>query len=350
MSYENQQQSAVQVGVIGYGFMGRTHVSAYQRAQRDGYACKLFGVADSGLQSLSQSVHTQGNISANDQEQDLTDVQFFQDAQELIAHPEIDLISICTHTDTHVDLAIQALNAGKHVLVEKPVALDPASVKRLSAVANASSLVCVPAMCMRFWPAWERIRELIHSKAFGPVRSAAFHRLGCRPNWSVGFYEDQARSGGVLYDLQIHDTDFIVNCFGIPDEVMSMGDGMHLSTLYRYADKPVHVLAHAAWDHQPSVGFQMKCAIVFEDALIDFDINRESQLMSYQGDDATPIELNDLSGYDGEVRYVLDRITSNTDPKTTSIDDAVIVADVLEAQNHSLITKNPVAPQKGRSF
>ena len=68
---------------------------------------------------------------------------------------------LCTPTDSHVDLAIAALRAGKHVLVEKPVAVDPADVERLAMVARENGTICMPAHCIRFWPAWAWLRDAI---------------------------------------------------------------------------------------------------------------------------------------------------------------------------------------------
>jgi hypothetical protein len=59
-------------------------------------------------------------------------------------------VSICTYTDSHVELALMALARGKHVLVEKPVSLCSSEVARLVVAARNSGLICMPAMCMRF--------------------------------------------------------------------------------------------------------------------------------------------------------------------------------------------------------
>ena len=336
MSTINQSDQEIRIGVIGFGFMGRTHAKAYQCAQQAGYPCKVAAVADTGLQSLDQTRNSAGNISGTDFELDTSEITLFHDARELIDRSDIDLVSICTHTDSHVELAVQALNANKHVLVEKPVAINPDDVFKLVTAANNSKHLCIPAMCMRFWPAWSTIREMITSKQYGPVRSAVFHRLGSRPTWAAKFYTDETRSGGVLYDLHIHDSDFIVHCFGLPQAVTTVGDGMHLSTHYHFSDGPTHVLAHAAWDHQPSIGFKMQCTIVCEDATIDFDLNRKDQLLVHQAESTTTVDVGDLTGYDNQTRYVLDLIAGQPDAKISTMNDAAMTANMLAAQSQSM--------------
>tara|TARA_E500000318_G_scaffold14854_5_gene14931 strand:+ start:84743 stop:85765 length:1023 start_codon:yes stop_codon:yes gene_type:complete len=325
----------VRVGIIGFGFMGRTHARAYLNAARDGYPCTLNKVADHSLRSLDEANSSAGNLETGEDELDLSGIALCASADEIIVDPDIDLLSVCTHTDTHVDLAIRAIEAGKHVLVEKPIAIVPGDVQRLAEAARSNDRVCMPAMCMRFWPAWVKIHQLIKCEHYGRVRSAEFHRLGSRPTWGEEFYSDEARSGGALYDLHIHDTDFIVHCFGVPSAVTTSGDGLHLSSIYHYDDGPVHVLAQGAWDHQPSVGFRMRCTIVCEQATIDFDIARDNQLIVHRGDSSDSIDVGALSGYDGEVRAIIDQITGRNE-NATSMDDAALVARLLDCERRSM--------------
>lgn len=325
----------VRVGIIGFGFMGRTHARAYLNAARDGYPVELVKIADHSLRSLEDADTSAGNLETGDDALDLSRVTLAQSTDEIIADPQIDLLSICTHTDTHVDFAIRAIEAGKHVLVEKPIAINPEDVQCLAAAARLSDRVCMPAMCMRYWPAWVKIHEMIAQDQYGRVRSAEFHRLGSRPTWGAEFYSDEARSGGALYDLHIHDTDFIVHCFGVPRAVTTSGDGLHLSSIYHYDGGPVHVLAQGAWDHQASVGFRMRCTIVCEQATIDFDIARDDQLIVHRGDASESIDVGSLSGYDGEVRAMIDRIVGRNE-NATSMDDAALVARLLDCERRSM--------------
>src|SRR6185295_16666128 len=96
--------------------------------------------------------------------------------EELLARKDLDLVSICTWTDSHVDLALAALAAGKHVLVEKPIALRERPAART---------LCMPAMCMGFWPGWSLLHEAVADRRWGPVRSAVFRRHASRPAWAT---------------------------------------------------------------------------------------------------------------------------------------------------------------------
>lgn len=340
----------VRVGVIGLGFMGRTHVAAYQSAARDGLPCVLAAVADRSAERLVP-VASKGagnfDTGASAALWDAAAVATYNDPLALIADASIDLVSICTHTDSHVPLARAALAAGKHVLVEKPVAVASTDVAALASAARVSGRLCMPAMCMRFWPGWSWVRDRVSDGSLGAVRSAAFQRLGSPPDWGTEFYADAARTGGPLVDLHIHDTDFIRFCFGAPTSVVSAGTLHHVTTAYRYAPGagPAHVVAEGGQDHAPGFGFKMRYVIVFERATADFDAARTpTPLLLCRDGRAEPVELPAGTGYDHQVRHLVRAIADGhgAGQLTASLDEAVSVARTLEAERESLRTGLPV--------
>lgn len=340
--------SQVGVGVIGLGFMGSTHFRAFQAAQEAGFQCKIIAVSDRSPERLRGHTDVLGNIDTGHAERlfDPTQLRTCKTPGELIGDPRVHLVSICTHTDSHVDLAIAALKAGKHVLVEKPVALRSIDVKRLAAVAAETGRLCMPAMCMRFWPGWTWLRERIRDGRYGRVTSAVFQRLGTAPGWARDFYADVNRSGGSLFDLHIHDADFIRWCFGPPREVISTGSLMHVTTIYRYdPDRgPRHVVAEGGQDFAQGFGFRMRYIVGFENATADFDLGRTPSLMVHREGRSEPVDLPRGAGYDGQVRHMLDAILGargNCDLLAT-IDEAVGVTEMLEAERTSLEKGVPV--------
>jgi predicted dehydrogenase len=331
------------VGVIGLGFMGRTHIAAYTAAAEAGHACTLVAVCDQDAARLSGTVEASGNFDTGGEAEQIFDPAVAKgttDPAELFADPAVQLVSICTHTDTHVDLALEALEAGKHVLVEKPLALTSVEARRVADAARAAQTICMPAMCMRFWPAWAWLKRAIESGEYGAVRSATFHRLGSTPGWT-DFYTDDSRSGGALVDLHIHDADFIAWCFGTPQSVTSAGGTNHLTTLFRYADVP-HVVAEGGWAQDPGFGFKMRFVVCFESATADFDLGREQQLLLCREGESEAVEVDSISGYDGQIRHLLGCIASGRTRADVTPDDAVLALQILEAERASLETGNPV--------
>ena len=329
------------VGVVGLGFMGRTHVRAWQAAAAGGAPARLVAVCDPSAERRAGRLTPIGNLplAAGDERLfDPAQVRGHAEVGALLEDPAVELVSVCTPTDTHVALATRALEAGKHVLVEKPVALRSAEVERLIAVQRASGRVCMPAHCMRFWPGWSWLKERVGAGDLGAVRGATFHRLGTSPSWSRDFYGDPARSGGALHDLHVHDADVILWCFGAPESVASTGSLDHVTTLYRFPGGPGHVVAEAGVDHAPGFGFRMRYTVVFERATADFDLGREPRLVLARDGRAEPVALPDdagLGGYVGEVAECARAALEGRAPAVT-LEDALAVARLLEAERESL--------------
>ena len=340
------------VGVIGLGFMGQTHVRAWQGADAPDQEVRLVAVADRSAERLTGRVAATGNIETGgdgDAEQlfDPDQVRGYREADELLADRAVHVVSICTHTQTHVDLALRALAAGKHVLVEKPVAVEAAAVHRLAEAADhaasAHGLLCMPAMCIRYWPAYAWLAERVRDRSLGPVRSAVFQRLGTRPAWAPEFYTDRAKTGGALVDLHIHDADFITHCFGRPRCVSAVGDPDHLTTLYRYGQAgPAHVVAEGGWDHADGFGFVMRFTVNFEDATADFDLSRDPALRLSHAGEARAIQLPDATGYDMQVRALAAAIARKDRSAPTTIREAAAVADMLEAERQAIESGLPI--------
>jgi predicted dehydrogenase len=326
------------VGVIGLGYMGQTHLKAYRSAERAGAGCRIVAVADQDPARRKGDFSVRGSIFKPNDEPlfDPESTRSYDSALDLLEDPAVDLVSICTHTDTHVDLAIAALEAKKHVLVEKPVAVASRDVERLVERARSSDRLIMPAMCMRFWPAWEWLADRVRERTFGAVRSATFRRLGTRPGWGGGFYQDLARSGGALVDLHIHDADFVLHLFGAPDAVDAAGDLEHVTAIYRYRRGPRHVVAEGGWDHSPGFPFAMRYTVVFETATADFDMARPAQLLLCRDGSAEPVDVPTHDGYDGEVRHLLKAIRTGDRALRATLDDALLLARLLERERQAL--------------
>jgi len=333
------------VGVIGLGFMGRTHLGAYNAAAAAGLPCRVVAVCDADPSRLTATAAATGNLPGAVGDRPLFDPErtaTYTDPAALLADPSVGMVSICTYTDTHVPLALAALAAGKHVLVEKPVAVTAAEARRLADAAARASVLCMPALCMRFWPGWPWVRDRIRDGAFGAVRSATFTRLVGPPRWGLDFYRNPERSGGALCDLHIHDADFIHWCFGRPAAVSTTGTLDHLSTHYLFADGPAHVTAEGGWDLARAAGFRMRYTVIFEHATADFDMARPDPLILHTAEGSEPVELPAVSGYEGQVRHFVQAAATGSKDLASTMAEAVSVAEVLDAERESMTTGRTV--------
>src|SRR5262245_6018335 len=210
----------IQIGIVGLGFMAATHIRAYRQVT----GARVAAICNpSGRHLDGDFTNVAGNVGATDPVKlDLNGVRATRDFQELLADPALDAIDICAPTKAHADLAIAALRAGKHVLCEKPLARASATARGILAAAQAKQIF-MPAMCLRFWPEWAWLRQAITENRYGAVLAARFRRVAEPPGWGKNTFFNGAESGGALFDLHVHDTDFVQYCFGRPRSVYSTG-------------------------------------------------------------------------------------------------------------------------------
>ena len=346
----------LRTAILGLGFMGRTHAGAYARAAASGAPVQVVAVVDPNATAILAEMRggssgggggAGGNIATGATPLDAASVRIYSRPEEAFNDAAIDAVSICTYTDTHAPLAIAAIEAGKHALIEKPVALRSADVARVRDVAaSRPHLVAMPAMCMRFWPGWDWLKDRIADREFGPLRSLTLTRLGAGPTWSSEFYRDVSRSGGALFDLHVHDTDFVYHCFGKPSRVTSAGNVNHITTLYHFDGLPgVHVAAEGAWDLQPGAAFRMRYFAHFERASAEWDIAKSPNLTIYEGAASRTIGASaalQTTGYDAEVRHFVEVCNAAMagqprPPLRATLDDAVMVTQVLEEEQRAVV-------------
>jgi predicted dehydrogenase len=296
---------------------------------------------------LSGKVKVEGNVQSSARAGRLFDphgVRTNTRLDKFLADKRLQLVSVCTHTPTHVEVALAALKAKKHVIVEKPVALDPAAIVKLERAATRAGKICMPAMCMRFWPGWSWLKGRVDSGELGAVKSAVFQRLASAPAWADDFYRDAELTGGALFDLHIHDADFVHWLFGAPKSVASTGSIDHITTLYRYPRGPKHVVAEGGWDHSPGFAFRMKYVVVFERGTAEYDNARQPQLTLTREGRTQPIEILAFTGYDGEIRHVLELVGGTHKTARATLGEAALVARCLLAEKKSLATGRTVEP------
>ncbi|MCM3656049.1 Gfo/Idh/MocA family oxidoreductase [Agromyces mediolanus] len=160
--------------------------------------------------------------------------------EALFADPEVDVVYVATPHPMHAENAVAALDAGKHVLVEKPFALNRAEAERIRDAAVANGRLALEAMWTRYLPHMVRIRELIASGALGEVRSLiADHTqlLSDDPAHRINALE---LGGGALLDLGIYPISFAWDLFGEPRDIRSSavfkatGADAQLATIFHY--------------------------------------------------------------------------------------------------------------------
>jgi len=165
--------------------------------------------------------------------------KWYDDAQALINDPDINAIYIATPPDSHEAYAMAAMQAGKPVYVEKPMAITTDACLRMQELANATQGKLTIAHYRRGLPMFRKVKELLAEKIIGDVRSVRISMLqqhkeamnNSADNWRV----NPAMAGaGYFYDLAPHQLDLVVHFFGEP--VTAMGYGVNQAGFYPAED------------------------------------------------------------------------------------------------------------------
>jgi predicted dehydrogenase len=226
----------VRIGIAGLGFMGMMHYHAAQRL-RGGQVTALHTRNPARLAGDWTGI--KGNFGPAGTHMDLSHLRRHARYEDLLADPAVDLVDLCTPPDQHDAMAIKALQAGKHVLVEKPIALESAAAERMVEAAERARRMLLVAQLLPFVPEFNYAYQTIVSGSHGRLLGGHFKRVISRPDWSAAI-GDAARDGGPAVDLHIHDTHFIGLVAGMPRHVFAHGvvaaDGAvsYLTTQYLY--------------------------------------------------------------------------------------------------------------------
>ena len=171
--------------------------------------------------------------------------QHFRDWHELVALPDVDVVDICTPNRTHTAIALAALQSGKHVLCEKPLATSSAEVRALADAAQQAGKLIMTAQHMRFDPVSQQFKHFLDAGVFGDIYYARAQWLRRRllPPRAT-FVDRHLSGGGVAFDLGVHVLDLVTWFMGCPQPVsVSALVGMKL------ADRPDLSGAWGDWDH-----------------------------------------------------------------------------------------------------
>lgn len=191
----------LRVALIGYGFAGKTFHAPLIRSV-PGLALGTVVSRDAG------KVHA-----------DLPDVDVRGRAEEVFADPRLDVVVIASPNDTHAPLARAALEAGKHVVVDKPFALDLAQARSLAAIAQQQGRVLSVFQNRRWDSDFLGVRQLIAQGTLGEVTHFESHIDRFRPQVRARWREQAGAGSGLWYDLGPHLVDQALSLFGLPERV-----------------------------------------------------------------------------------------------------------------------------------
>ena len=249
-------------------------------------------------------------------------IKHYTDFEEMLNNEEIDILDICLPTFLHADYAVKAMERGINVICEKPISLNEEDIDRVYSTAEKYNVKFMVAQVLRFWPEYELLKEIYDTKKYGKLLSGTMTRLGCYPKWSWdGWMMDEKRSGLVPFDLHIHDLDFMVYAFGIPEIKYQyrskLPDQDFFTVNYDFGDFSINT--EASW-YATCYPFTAQFRFQFEDAIV---ANENGKMIIYLRDDGKidlseeaegdtgNINLPKSDAYANEIHYFFDCVVND---------------------------------------
>lgn len=313
----------VRIGLVGIGFMGWIHWLS---------AKKLNNARITTICSRDEKKRAgdwrgiRGNFGPPGEQVDLTDVKAYDSLDAMLADGELDLIDICNPTQAHPATAIQALKAGKHVLVEKSISLDPKDAdEMLDAAAKAGRMLMV-AHVLPFFPEFKFAAEAIRNGQYGKLIGGHFKRIISKPDWS-GEIADAAKTGGPAVDLHIHDTHFIGLVCGVPKQVFSTGvvendTVVYLTTQYLYGAGGPCISCSSGAVSQKGREFTHGFEIYLERATMMYESGPQALTVLTEDGKITQPEIpgggDPTAAFTAELQAAVDGVTSGNEPELLS--------------------------------
>jgi predicted dehydrogenase len=223
----------IRVGFIGSGGIAGTHVRWLKPVK---------GVEVVALSDVSQKA-MDGLIQA----QELDGCQTFTDYKQMLKMEDLDAVSVCTPNWLHYRPTVAALKAGKHVIVEKPMAMTAQEAQKMVDAAKTAKKVLTIGFQQRFRPDTQFVKRAIEEGKLGDilyVRAQALRRRGI-PSWGV-FGQKHLQGGGPLIDIGVHIIELSHYLMGKPKPVAASA----VTHTYLGDRKPDATSNWGAWDHK----------------------------------------------------------------------------------------------------
>jgi len=328
----------VTVAIIGAGFMGSSHAANYASLGERVHVKTVYARSPERAARVAEAVGAEPTV----------------DLDAAILDPDVDAVDICLPTPLHRAVAERALGAGKHVFLEKPIALSAEDADAILAAAERSGKMLMVGLVLRFWPEYVELLRLVEAGGLGRPCAVHTERLSPPADWA-DWLGDRTQSGGIAVDLMIHDFDQMNQLLGTP------------RTVYASEPEPGHVHALVEYDGASGIAegsmrmprsypFSSNIRVLCERGIAEYAFSAESVegkgnigasssprgLRVYPADGETrtePVESADPWG--PEIEYFVSCLEQGRQPEQGTAEQARQALLVSLAANRSLESGRP---------
>ncbi len=322
---------AMKAGLIGCGGMGTVHNLSLKELARH-YDIRVTAVADCRDEFLNRAAGQ------------WTGVRKFKSGKELIEKSDVDIVHICVPSYLHADLAIRAMEKGINVFVEKPVCLSREDCQRLLDTEKKTGVKVMVGQVVRCFEEYKFLKEVYDHKTYGELKSIIMHRLSGDVTWGwEDWFHDISKSGSVILDLHIHDTDFLRYMLGEPDKYQvhatKFENGLPNQVVTTYEFGNIFAVAEGTWDISTKMPFEAYYRASFENATIVFSSLYEPHVKVFHKDgavtipdlkpeydakdDSAGINITSLGAYYTEIKYFVECLVNQKPIEAAPLSEGV---------------------------
>jgi predicted dehydrogenase len=326
----------MKVGIVGVGFMGTTHAAGWAETP-----AKIAGFTAETNEEASSMAQQYG-------------AEVYPSLEAMLPH--VDVVDICSPTHLHCEMALEAAEAGKHIVCEKPLARTTQQALKIVNACRKAGVQLLVAHVVRFFPEYALAQAAVAEGQIGRPGVLRLHRGSYRPKKPAGtWFLDEIKSGGILMDLMIHDYDYACWIAGEVETVFAQRvTEPHIEAPVDYG---LVILSHrsgalshiaGAWAYPPPT-FRTKLEIAGDRGLIEFDSDAtapiENLILKTGGTDSPDVGLPSSpvseSPYTTQLKEFYAAIAEGKLARVNAMDGLAAV-QIAEAALESARTNQPV--------
>ncbi len=266
----------LKVAILGFGFMGMTHAENILKNSE----LELVAIVDKNPNAIQEKLFAaSGNFAVGELTMEkLAGIRQYTSMDDCLEYEELDAVHICVHTDLHFEMARKILLHGKHVFLEKPLCLDAQQADSLIRLAREKERILMVGHVVRFMPPYQKLKKYIDTSEFGVLKFLSLTRFSGIPAWGEWLERRSSfgSSGGALFDLVIHDIDYVNYILGLPGSIkcdyfpglLSKYD--YISALWSYSNRDLHVKIEGGNIFHSGFPFQAGFMAQFENASVQY--------------------------------------------------------------------------------
>lgn len=327
--------------IIGFGGLGKGHFANSKELKTKVDNVSLVALCD--VDETKFYTKTETNLTYWGTELDLADYRLYTDVEEMLEKEELDFVITALPTYLHEKIAVLVMEKGIHVFSEKPMAINSEQAQNMIDTSEKNNVKLMIGQCVRYFPAYKKLKEIVDSRKYGRVICGDFVRIGGTPRWSwEDWMRDEQKSGGAILDLHIHDVDFIHYAFGKPKAVTSRATNDEMKheaviTIFDYDD--MFITATGAWGMKGKYPFTAGFTVRFETATVEL---KDNVMKVFTDDEILTLDLPEENAYVSEVVDFIDCIRNDKESEINTPKTAKLSIDIGIAEKRSADTKETI--------